>query len=161
MGDINDNIRDNIRKGLDITKVTNYRLRWSVFSPNINTADILQKDRNNNAVNTKRSSSEIDTFLPPNKRACLISSIKTDNDELSNWKYQHIIFYNYKEPIYKTSSRISLLAALEDYIEGYESLYIIGLFYKDISINNLIVNKNDDNLSLFLFLIDFDFVVQI
>ncbi len=146
MDNIDDDIRNNVRKRLDITKATNYRLEWLVFSLNANIVSILRKGRNNSVVSIKQLSSQTGTSLPSNKQACLISSTKADSDVLSNRKYRRIILRNFKEFIYKTSFRTSLFAVLEGCIEGYKFLYTAGFFYKDISINNLIINKDDDNL---------------
>jgi len=161
MDNIDDDIRNNVRKRLDITKATNYRLEWLVFSLNANIVSILRKGRNNSVVSIKQLSSQTGTSLPSNKQACLISSTKADSDVLSNRKYRRIILRNFKEFIYKTSFRTSLFAVLEGCIEGYKFLYTAGFFYKDISINNLIINKDDDNLSLPLFLIDLDLVIRV
>ncbi len=109
----------------------------------------------------KRLSSQAGIPLSLSKRVYLISLIKAGNDVLLNREYRCIIFCNYGEPIYKASFRTSLFAVLEGCIEGYESLYRVGFFYRDILINNLIVNEDDDNPSLPSFLIDLDFVVRV
>ncbi|KAG6990275.1 hypothetical protein FocnCong_v020558 [Fusarium oxysporum f. sp. conglutinans] len=57
-------------------------------------------------------------------------------------------------PIYKATSRSALLAAFERYIEGHESLHRAGLLDRDISINNLMINEDDDNPSWPAFVID-------
>ncbi|KAF3484328.1 uncharacterized protein GIQ15_03652 [Arthroderma uncinatum] len=55
---------------------------------------------------------------------------------------------DYGQPIYKASSRVALLAALEGCIEGYESLYQqAGMLQRDISPNNLIINEDKDSAS--------------
>ncbi len=63
-------------------------------------------------------------------------------------------------PIYKVSSQAALFIVLEDCIIRYESLYKVGFFYKDILINNLIINKDNNNLLLLSFLIDLDLAIK-
>lgn len=53
-----------------------------------------------------------------------------------------------------------MLAALEGYIKGHESLYRIGFLHRDISINNLMINKDINNLSWPSFLIDLDLATK-
>ncbi len=63
-------------------------------------------------------------------------------------------------PIYKVSSWAVLFIALKGYIVGYKSLYEVGFFYKNILVNNLIINEDNNNLLLPLFLIDLDLVIK-
>ncbi len=56
---------------------------------------------------------------------------------------------------------VSLLAALEGCIDGYESLHTrAGMLQRDISPNNLMVNEEDDNPSWRAFLIDLDLAIK-
>ena len=72
-----------------------------------------------------------------------------------------VIVRDYGKPIYKASSRASLLAALEGCIEGHESLYAkAGVLQGDISINNLMMNEDDDDPSWRSFLIDLDLAIE-
>lgn len=48
----------------------------------------------------------------------------------------------------------------ESCIEGYQSLYAAGYLYRDISINNLLINEDDENSFWMAFLIDFDLAVR-
>ncbi len=161
VGGMDDDIRGNVRKGLDVTRATNYRPGWSVFSPSASAAGTPRKGRSSSAAGTKRSSSQAGAPLPPSKRACSVSPTKAGSDALSNREHRRVILRDYGEPIYKASSRTSLLAALEGCIEGHESLYTAGLLHRDISINNLMVNEDDDNPSLPSFLIDLDLAVRV
>lgn len=45
-------------------------------------------------------------------------------------------------------------------IEGYEFLCKVGVFYRDIFINNFVINEYMNNFFRFLFLIDLDFVIK-
>lgn len=62
--------------------------------------------------------------------------------------------------IYKASSRAALLKTVDGCIEGHESLYTkAGMLQRDISINNLVMNE-DDNPSWRSFLIDLDLAIK-
>ena len=50
----------------------------------------------------------------------------------------------------------ALLAALEGCIEGHESLRKAGFLHRDISINNLMINEDNENPSWPSFLIELD-----
>jgi len=67
---------------------------------------------------------------------------------------------HYGKPIYKARSRAALLAAFESCIEGHQSLYAAGYLHRDISINNLLINEDDENPSWTAFLIDLDLAVR-
>ncbi|KAF1836911.1 hypothetical protein BDW02DRAFT_463185, partial [Decorospora gaudefroyi] len=74
-----------------------------------------------------------------------------------NRVHRRVIVRDYGKAIYKASSPASLLAALEQCIDGYESLHTRGgMLQRDISPNNLMVNKDAENPSWPAFLIDLD-----
>jgi hypothetical protein len=79
---------------------------------------------------------------------------------MPNRTHRRVILRDYGKPIYKASSRTALLAALESYIEGHESLYNASIFHKDISLNSLMINDDDDNPSWPSFLIDLDLGIK-
>jgi serine/threonine protein kinase len=70
------------------------------------------------------------------------------------------VLRDYGKPIYKASSRTALLSALKDCIEGHESLHKAGYLHRDISVNNLMINEDDDNPSWPAFLIDLDLGIK-
>ena len=74
--------------------------------------------------------------------------------------YRRVILRDYGTPIYKASSRTSLLAALDGCIEGYESLRKAGILYRDIFINNLLINEDVNNSSWPSLLIDLDLAIK-
>ena len=74
--------------------------------------------------------------------------------------YWRIILRDYGILIYKASSRTSLLTILSSYIEGHKSLHKAGILYRDISINNLLINKDTDNPSIPSFLINLDLAIK-
>lgn len=154
-----DDVQNNVRKGLDITKAENYLSGRFVTSPRTSTTD-ARKDHSGGISGLKRLSSQIDVHLPPSKRSCSISSKGAENKVLSNRVHRRVILSDYGEPIYKASSLAALLNALKDCIEGHESLHKAGLLHRDISINNLMINENKENPSWPSFLIDLDLAIK-
>ncbi|KUJ07375.1 uncharacterized protein LY89DRAFT_601458 [Mollisia scopiformis] len=108
----------------------------------------------------KRSFSQTSTPLPPSKRFCSTSPTKAGSNALPNRVHRRVILRDYGEPIYKASSRVALLTALEGCIEGHESLHKAGFLHRDISINNLIINEDEKNLSWPSFLIGLDLGIK-
>ncbi|KAI5861969.1 hypothetical protein GGS23DRAFT_605898 [Durotheca rogersii] len=106
-----------------------YGDRRSVASWGLSAARRLRKGRS--IAGLKRTSSQTGAFLPP-------------------------ILRDYGSPIYQASSRTALLSALEGCVKGYESLRKAGFLRGDISVNNLMVNEEDDNPRWSFFLIDLD-----
>ncbi|KAK4245555.1 hypothetical protein C7999DRAFT_42898 [Corynascus novoguineensis] len=128
--DIVDNVRNNVRKGLDIMKATNYYAKWPSHKTN--------------------------APLPPNKRPRSASPTKTSANTLPNQVYRRVILRDYRIPIYKAGSRGALLGALADCIKGYKSLRRKArLLHKDISLNNLMIDKDNRG-----FLIDLDLAIN-
>ncbi|KIX09842.1 uncharacterized protein Z518_00923 [Rhinocladiella mackenziei CBS 650.93] len=153
-----DDIQSNVRKGLDVTEARNYQSERSMISAS--TASARRKGRTSSTVGLKRPSSYTDAPLPPSKRPCSASPTQAINDALPNRIHQHVILRDYGKPIYNASSRASLLTALEGCIERYESLYKAGVLHRDISLNNIMVNEDDNNPSWSAFLIDLDFGIK-
>ncbi|KAF2185278.1 hypothetical protein K469DRAFT_576641, partial [Zopfia rhizophila CBS 207.26] len=144
VGSQDDDIRRNVRQGLDITKTTNYKLESSMPPPSTAGCRISRKGRSSSAAGRKRSSSYTDAPLPPSKRTCSSSLIK-GRRATANQVHHRVIVRDYRKAIYKASSRTSLLAALEGCIEGYDTK--ASMLQHDISPSNLMVNKEDDNPS--------------
>ncbi|KAK2761092.1 hypothetical protein CKAH01_16387 [Colletotrichum kahawae] len=152
----NDDILNNVRRGLDVTAATNYRPGRQMPPSNI-AKDAPRKGRS--STSRKRPSSQTDSALPPSKRSCSVSPTKAASIP-PNRVHRRIILQDYGKPIYKASSRSSLLAALVGCIEGHESLYKAGILHRDISINNLMINEDSDNPSWPEFLIDLDLAIR-
>ncbi|KAK7398159.1 hypothetical protein QQX98_012466 [Neonectria punicea] len=153
---MDDDIRNNVRQGLDMATALNYRPGRLAQSSNI-TAEGPRKGRP--STSRKRPSSQTDPALPPSKRSCSASPTKTAAVPL-NRVHRRIITKDYGKAIYKASSRSALLAALEGCIEGHESLRKGGILHRDISINNLMINEDPDNPSWSSFLIDLDLAIR-
>ncbi|KAL7782027.1 serine/threonine-protein kinase Sgk2 [Trichoderma ceciliae] len=157
--DADDDIQNNIRKGLDITKATNYRPFRSKRPSSISFPSISSKGRNSSA-GVKRASSNTDAALPPSKRSCPTPPIEAAINKQLNRVRRRVIVRDYGRPIYEASSRIALLSAFKDCIAGHESLIKAGLLHRDISINNIMINEDDKNPSWRAFLIDLDLAVR-
>ncbi|KAL2888933.1 kinase-like domain [Ceratocystis lukuohia] len=154
-----DDIQSNVRGGLDVTRASNYCLEHPML-PSSSTAGAPRKGRSISAAGTKRSSSHTGAPLPPTKRSCSTSLTKAGSQALLNRIHRRVIVRDYGKSIYKASSRSALLAGFEGCIQGHESLYKAGFLHRDISINNLMINENDDNPSWPSFLIDLDHSIK-
>ncbi|KAL2884644.1 hypothetical protein HOO65_100048 [Ceratocystis lukuohia] len=154
-----DDIRSNVRGGLDVTRASNYRPEHPML-PRSSAAGAPRKGRKISAAGTKRSSSHTGAPLPPTKRSCSTSLTKAGSQALMNRIHRRVIVRDYGKSIYKASSRSALLAGFEGCIQGHESLYKAGFLHRDISINNLMINENDDNPSWPSFLIDLDLSIK-
>ncbi|KAM0271650.1 hypothetical protein ACHAQH_009005 [Verticillium albo-atrum] len=152
-----DDVQNNVRRGLDIIAATNYRPGRRMPPSDMPTMDVPRKGRA--STSRKRLSSQTDSVLPPNKRSCSVSPTKATSG-LPNRIHRRVIVQDYGKPIYKASSRSALLAALEGCVEGHESLHKAGILHRDISINNLMINEDRDNPSWPSFLIDLDLAIR-
>ncbi|GAP83200.2 putative rhodopsin kinase [Rosellinia necatrix] len=152
-----DDIQGNVRRGLDITRASNYRTSRIHGTQNLATEAISY----GSSAGSKRLSSQADAFLPPSKRPRLGSASPTgpSSETPPNRIHRRIVLCDYGKPIYKASSRGTLLSALEACVQGHESLFRAGFLHRDISINNLMINESDESLSSFL--IDLDFAVKV
>ncbi|KAE8361713.1 hypothetical protein BDV27DRAFT_166717 [Aspergillus caelatus] len=158
-----DNIRNNVRKGLDVTQSTNFRpMRYELPSAASGTAGIERTGRSTSTTGQKRSSSQASAILPPKKRPCSSSPSKSVRDtNIQDRVHRRVIVKDYGLPIYRASSRVSLLRALENCIEGYQSLHTkAGLLQGDVSTGNLILNEDVGNPSWSAFLIDLDLSIE-
>lgn len=151
-----DDVRSNVRKGLDIMKAENYRPRRSMISSSTSIAGA----RTVRTAGLKRLSSQTGAPLPPSKRSCPTSPTKAGSNALPNRVHRRVIVRDYGRPIYKASSPAALLAALEGCIEGHESLRKAGFLHRDILTNNLMMNEDKENPSWPSFLIDLDLAIK-
>ncbi|KAK0612607.1 hypothetical protein B0T17DRAFT_649038 [Bombardia bombarda] len=158
VGGTDDDIRSNVRKELDITTAENYRTSRSAIPRSTSVAITPRKSRSTAGV--KRLLSQTGTSLPPNKRSCSASPTKGTISPISNRVHRRVVLRDFGEPIYKASSRAALLRGLEGCIEGHESLHKAGFLHRDISINNLMINEDNNNASWPSFLIDLDFAIK-
>ncbi|KAG6081413.1 hypothetical protein E4U16_007512 [Claviceps sp. LM84 group G4] len=158
IGGMIDDVRNCVRRGLDITTASNYQQRLSQASSGA-TSKELPMHRTSTRTSTKRSFDHTGSALPPSKKTCL-GSLGINATEPPNIVHRRIIVQDYGKAIYKASSRKALLACLEGCIKGHKSLYDKGILHRDISINNLMINEDPDNPSRKSFLIDLDFAIN-
>lgn len=124
VGGHDDDIRESVRKGLDITKAANYRPEISMLPPSTAGHRISRRDRSSSSTpGRKWSSSCTGAPLPPSKRPCSSSLTKRGTREL-NRIHRRVVVRDYGKPIYKASSRVAMLDGLIDCIEGCKSLYM-------------------------------------
>ncbi|OBS20584.1 hypothetical protein FPOA_06941 [Fusarium poae] len=155
---MDDDIKSNTRRGLDIKSAANFRPPRPTPRNSI-ASGVSREGRSSTRSNRKRSSSQSGAHLPSSKRSCSVSPTKAIST-LPNRVHRRVILRDYGMPIYKASSRSALLAAFERCIQGHESLYKAGLLHRDISVNNLMINEDGDNPSWSSFLIDLDLAIK-
>ncbi|RMJ01691.1 hypothetical protein CDV36_015615 [Fusarium kuroshium] len=160
IGGADDDVQTNVRRGLDITQAANYHPERPLWRGSVASC-ISREDRGRASASAsrKRSSSQIGAPLPSSKRSCSVSPTKAASTP-PNRVHRRLIVRDYGMPIYKASSRSALLAAFERCIKGHESLHRAGLLHRDVSINNLMINEDDDNPSWPAFVIDLDLAIK-
>jgi hypothetical protein len=115
--DIVDDVRGNVRRGLDVTRARNYPPARSENSLSAN--DMGRLGRRRSSVGRKRSSSRTSATLPPSKRTCSSSPAKDGyKATVQNRIHRRVIIRDYGTPIYKAKSLVSMLSALESCIDG-------------------------------------------
>ncbi|RYC79020.1 hypothetical protein BFJ63_vAg18101 [Fusarium oxysporum f. sp. narcissi] len=115
-----DDIRNNVRRGLDTAQPANCRPRRPIRRNNV-VSGTLGVGRGSTRASRKRSSSQAGVAFPFSKRPCSVSSMAASSS-LLNRVHRCVILEDFGISIYKASSRSALLAALKQCIEGHESL---------------------------------------
>ncbi|WVN88935.1 uncharacterized protein L203_106461 [Cryptococcus depauperatus CBS 7841] len=161
VGDKDDDVLANIRQGIDLSKAVPYRLgRSKKATATPSATGTPSQSRSSGAgvkAGVKRPSSETSVPLPPSKHTISTSQTEASTKMLSNRVHRRVILCDYGKPIYEASSRVALLAAMERCIAGHESLLQAGFLHRDISINNLMIDEDNDNA----FLIDLDLAIKV
>ncbi|WVO15587.1 hypothetical protein L204_103247 [Cryptococcus depauperatus] len=161
VGDEDDDVLANIRRGIDLSEAKHSQLdlpKKATATPSA--TGTPSQSRSSGAgvkAGVKRPSSETSLPLPPSKRSISTSQTEASTEMLSNRVHRRVILCDYGKPIYKASSRVALLAAMERCIAGHESLLQAGFLHRDISINNLMIDEDNDNA----FLIDLDLAIRV
>jgi hypothetical protein len=153
-----DDVLDNVRKGLDITKASNFKDARQARERR----DVTHSAHSRiSDASRKRSSSRANNALPANKRPCSYSSSITGDAASENRIHRRVFISDYGKPIYRASSRVALLNALERCLIGYESLHTTaGILQGDISTGNLMINEGENDSSWPAFLIDLDLAIR-
>ena len=120
VGGKDDNINGNVRKGLDIMKATD-AFQYASATSNVENTMPPPSTSGSRSRSTrrKRSPSSLNAPLPPNKHSCSTSPhADKGRPKLPNRIHRRIILCDYGKYIYKASSRVAMLAALEGNITG-------------------------------------------
>ncbi|CAK7566897.1 MAG: hypothetical protein SEPTF4163_004851 [Sporothrix epigloea] len=172
-----DDIRGNVRGGLDVTTATNYRSERSTVPPQLagkstppagpmappskSPDGSLREADSSSATAKKRPASPLDADLHERKRARLTVPAQSNNDTPQNRVHRRVILRDIGVPIYKARSRLALLEAFISCLEGHESLREKArILHRDISINNMLIKKEGDDTSWPGFLIDLDHSIR-
>lgn len=145
VNDKDHDICDNVRKGLDVTRATNYKVERSMTPPSMARVQGDTRQSRNTSRRTCSSSPTRGGTCPP------------------EWNRVHrrVVVRDYGKALYKASCHAALLTALVGCIEGYESLHKrAGMVQCDVSIGNLMMNEEDGNPSWRSFLIDLDLAIK-
>ena len=103
IGSKEDNICNNVYKGLNIIRATNYKLKDLIMP--LRLAKMKISIRKGQSFSRKRLFSYTNALLPPSKCICLGSPLKNKKYFITlNQVHQHVITKDYKKPLYKTSS---------------------------------------------------------
>lgn len=130
-----DDVRGNVRRNLDISKATNYfvqrkKVEGSMLPPKPSGMDSSRRGRSTaDTINRKRSSSSLNVPLPPKKRTCSSSPTKREQTPSTHNRIRRrVIVRDYGTPIYKASSCVAMISALEGCIEGMRSAEVNNAF---------------------------------
>ncbi|KAI9775934.1 MAG: hypothetical protein M1839_000723 [Geoglossum umbratile] len=164
VGGKEDDINGNVRKGLAIKKATDAFLHTPAAittegaMPTQSTSGALADSRSRSSAR-KRSSGSLNAPLPPHKRSCSTSPHVRSGS--LNRVHRRVIVHDYGKHIYKASSQVAMLAALEGNIKGHESLRdSTTIIQSDVSIGNLMMNEEKNNPSWLSFIIDLDQAIR-
>ncbi|PLW45203.1 hypothetical protein PCANC_11285 [Puccinia coronata f. sp. avenae] len=80
--------------------------------------------------------------------------------EYINRVHRRLILKDAGEPIHTVDSPVRLLEALEGCIKGHQALLNAGYLHRDISLNNLMVDNQTNDVNLKSFLIDLDVAIK-
>ncbi|WVO17060.1 hypothetical protein L204_104747 [Cryptococcus depauperatus] len=161
VGDEDDDVLANIRRGIDLSEAKHSQLdlpKKATATPSA--TGTPSQSRSSGAgvkAGVKRPSSETHVPLPLSKLSISTSQTEASTEMLPNRVHRRVILCDYGKPIYEASSRVALLAAMERCIAGHESLLQAGFLHRDISINNLMIDEDNDNA----FLIDLDLAIKV
>lgn len=124
VGDAVDDVRNNVRKGLQDTNGRNpFQQRRPAISESITslaTSSRLDtgRGRSSTSITHKRSSSSMHTSMPPPKRPCSDSPVKQDAQRQRNRVHRRVIMCNVGKSIYHASSLRAMLTGLLGGIKG-------------------------------------------
>ncbi|GKZ29644.1 hypothetical protein AbraIFM66950_005925 [Aspergillus brasiliensis] len=139
--DKDDDTQGAVRRGLDLKQGRRYRWNsnFATLDPTAKSSRGVPSTCNN--TKRKRTSSHISPPGPPTKRICTGSQAESEDDPNENRVHRRVVVRDDGVPIYKAKSCVSMLNAVVQCIEGYESLHAkTGILHGDISTGNLLLN---------------------
>ncbi|KAF2193607.1 hypothetical protein K469DRAFT_239099 [Zopfia rhizophila CBS 207.26] len=161
-----DDVRHNVRKGLSDTGGRNPfqqrrpTLPEAVTSPATSSSSRPGRGRSTSTSRTitrKRSSSCVQTSMPPLKRSCSNSPVKQAAHQRRNRVHRRLIMRDIGKSIYEASSLRAVVTGLLGGIKGHESLLDARILHRDISIGNIMLKMGEDDG----FLIDLDLAIRL
>ncbi|KAH8723920.1 hypothetical protein GQ44DRAFT_709364 [Phaeosphaeriaceae sp. PMI808] len=161
-----DDVLYNVRKGLSETGGRNaFQQRRSVLSgpttssviPSASSSRRGRSTSRSKTMTRKRSSSCLQSPMPPPKRSCSGSPVKQDAAQRRNRVHRRLVMRDIGKSIYEASSPRAILTGLLGGIKGHESLLEAKILHRDISIGNVVLNMAEDDG----FLIDLDLAIKI
>ncbi|KAH7053440.1 hypothetical protein B0J12DRAFT_698622 [Macrophomina phaseolina] len=181
IGDAMDDVRGNVRRGLDDAEGRNPLRQPRSTAPSAVTSAVtssnsgLGRGRGGSSsrggsrsrgrsksrgggVSRKRASSTVEESMPPPppKRSC--SDLTPEEDvPRRNRVHRRVIMRGVGKSLYRASSLQAMLTGLVGGIKGHESLFKAGILHRDISIGNVLLNEAEDDG----FLIDLDLAIKI
>lgn len=112
-----DDIQGAVRKGLDLKHARRHHQGHSNASPST-AAEFAKTGRSTSSAGRKRTSSHLGPAEPPTKRACSTSPARSEHGPEENRVHRRIVVRDYGVPIYKAGSRVAMLSAFAECIEG-------------------------------------------
>ncbi|KAH7012084.1 uncharacterized protein B0I36DRAFT_299991 [Microdochium trichocladiopsis] len=153
-----DDVLNNVRRGLDITRA---KICPPARAGGASMSGSARTGRRSGASGSKRTSSQAGALLPPNKRSCSRSPTNPGSTELANREHRRVITYGYGIPIYEARSRSAFLGAMVDCIQAHESMLVKAeQLHRDISLNNLLIRKDNADVLHGGLLIDLDLTIK-
>ncbi|KAH7012091.1 uncharacterized protein B0I36DRAFT_436755 [Microdochium trichocladiopsis] len=155
-----DDVVNNVRRGLDTTTAMVHQPAHLGRAGGSSVSGSARTGRSG-AAGSKRSSSQAGALPPPNKRPYSRSPTKPVSIARANRVHRRVITYGYGIPIYLAPSRSAFLGAMVDCIKAHESLWRKSKqLHRDISINNLLIRKDNHGVLHNGLLIDLDLGIR-
>ncbi|OCL08995.1 hypothetical protein AOQ84DRAFT_363643 [Glonium stellatum] len=164
VGDAIDDVRNNVRKGLNDASGRNPfqqrrpAMSETITSPATSSSSGRGRGRSSSSsIKRKRSLSSTQTSMPPPKRSCSDSPAQQDVQRQRNQVHRRVIIRDVGKSIYQASSLQAILTGLLGGMKGHKPLLNAKILHRDISVGNIMLNEAEDDG----FLINLDLAVKI
>ncbi|KAL6690661.1 serine/threonine-protein kinase Sgk2 [Trichoderma pleuroticola] len=161
--DVDDDIRNSVRTGLEITTtVAPTATADAVTTPDSTATTVMANAMSISDATATADSIAITAVINeaeerPAKRWRSESQASVEKTP-PNRIHRRIIVQDFGRPIYKASSPTALVAAVENCIQGHESLRKAGFLHRDISVHNVVIDERQGTPKGFL--IDLDLAIR-